>query len=245
MNKSKYLLALVGVALVGLLISGCAAPLATPASAQSAEPKGITVVGEGKAIAVPDMATLTLGVETTGDTAQAAMNANSSQMNRIVEKLKALNLTDRQIQTSGINLYPVYEQKNQPMPEQLPNIIGYRASNNVTITINDLSQAPAILDGVVNVGANSISGLQFGIKDDASLRRQALADASKQAQDKAKAIADALNVQITGIASVTEQSSSAPVPMRDMAQSVAAAGVPVMAGELGVNAQVQVTFSYQ
>ncbi|MHB1414157.1 MAG: SIMPL domain-containing protein, partial [Chloroflexota bacterium] len=120
MNKSKYLLGLIGVALVGLLISGCATPLATPASAQSAESKGITVVGEGKAIAVPDMATLTLGVESTGDTAQAAMNANSSQMNQVIEKLKALNLTDRQIQTSGINLYPVYEQKVQTAPDQLP-----------------------------------------------------------------------------------------------------------------------------
>ncbi|MHB1417658.1 MAG: SIMPL domain-containing protein, partial [Chloroflexota bacterium] len=168
------------------------------------------------------------------------------QMNQVIEKLKALNLTDRQIQTSGINLYPVYEQKVQTAPDQLPNIIGYRASNNVTITINDVSQAPAILDGVVNVGANSVSGLQFGIKDDASLRQQALAAAAKQAQDKGKAIADALNVKITGIVAVTEQSSSAPMPLRDMAAaSSAAAGAPVMTGEMTINAQVQVTYSYQ
>ncbi len=246
--KRYYPYGLVGALAGVLLLAGCAAGQATPAAAADQEPTGITVVGEGKAIATPDVAYISLGVETTGSTAKAAMDDNSRRMTEVIQQLKGLGIAERDIQTSGISLQPIYESRRMEQPGILPNIIGYRASNLVTVTINDLARAPEVLDGVVNVGANQVSGLQFGIKDDSRLRQQALAEASKQSKDKAKAIADALGVTIIGIASVQEDFSGGPVPLRDAKAALAAeaaASTPVLSGELTVTARVQVTYRYQ
>ncbi len=246
--KRFYLYGLLGALAGALLLAGCAGGQAATAAAANPEPTGITVVGEGKAIATPDVAYVSLGVETTGDTAKAAMEENSRRMNEVVGQLKGLGIAERDIQTSGINLQPIYEPMRPEQTATRPNIVGYRASNTVTVTINDLAQAPAVFDGVVKVGANSISGLQFGIKDESRLRQQALAEAAKQSQGKAKAIADALGVTITGVASVQEDFSGGPVPLRDAKAALAAeqaASTPVLAGELTITARVQVTYRYQ
>ena len=244
--KRYLVLGVAGVLIGALLLSGCGAAQAPSAAAQEQEPSGIAVVGDGKAIGTPDVAYITLGVETTGDTAKAAMDENSRRMNEVVQKIKSLGVGDREIQTSGISLYPVYEQKRVEEPGILPNIIGYRASNTVTVTVNDLQRAPEVLDGVVSVGANSVSGLRFGVKDDSKLRQQALADAAKDAQAEAKAIADALGVRLAGIASVREEVSSGPMPLGDVRAAMGAAeSVPVMPGEMAVTARVQVTYHFQ
>jgi uncharacterized protein YggE len=227
-------------------LTGCSGTSATPAAADEKAPAGITVVGEGEVSAAPDVAYISLGVESTGGTAKAAMDANAANMNQVVEKIKALGIEEKDIQTSGLNLNPVYDNKRFDQPDQTPTIVGYRASNQVTITIADVSRAAEVLDGVVDVGANSVSGLQFSIKDDSQLRQQALATAVKKAEDKGKALADALGVGITGVSSVVEDYSSGVVPMRaagparDMAEST-----PVMPGELTVSARIQVTYCIQ
>ncbi len=210
------------------------------AAAQSAPLNGISVTGTGTAVAVPDVAYINLGVQTTGATAKAAMG-----------------IADRDIQTSGVNVMPIYRQQTmqpvQPMqpiqptePNGVPQITGYQASNSVRVTINDVSKAGEILDGVVSVGANNVSGIQFGIKDDTKLRQQALTEAAKSAKPKAQAIADALGVKITSVASVQEQGFGGAVPMA--AASIAMGkgdSTPVMPGELTVTANVTITYNFQ
>lgn len=252
--KPKGILAGMAALAVGVtLLSGCAGAQVPTVTAQSQESTGLTVVGEGRVFAAPDVAYINLGVETTGQTAKEAMDQNAVRMNQVVERIKALGVQERDIQTSGINLYPIYEQKREIMPstpvppDQSPTVVGYRAGNSVRIAIYDLKRAPEVLDGVVSVGANSVSGIQFGIKDDSQLRQQALAAAAKQTQEKSKVIADALGVRITSIHSIREESYGGPVPLAEaraaMAQS--ADSTPVMSGELTVTARVSVTYNYQ
>lgn len=237
------------------LLAGCSSAQTPVAVAQSKEPTGLTVVGEGKVMATPDVAYINLGVETTGDTAKAAMDQNAARMNEVVAKVKALGVQERDIQTSGINLFPIYEQQRRPdmpspappAPETLPRIVGYRASNAVRVNIYDLKRAPEVLDGVVGVGANSVSGLQFGIKDDSKLRQQALSDAAKQARDKAQVIADALGVRLASVASAREEYSVGPMPLAEARAAAAmdAASTPVSPGELVITARLSVTYNHQ
>jgi uncharacterized protein len=251
MKVSNLLAGLAGLAvLVGLAGCGTAAG-ATPAQAADKPPAGITVVGEGQVYAVPDVANVTFGVETTGQTAKAAMDANSQQLNQVIAKLKSLGVGDREIQSSGLNVYPVYEQKQpQPQPDSSntpPRIVGYRASNGVVVTISDLSKAPDVLDGVIAAGANNVSGLNFSIKDTSQLRQQALSAAGKQAQAKAKVVADSLGVKIVSVASANEDISVSPQPMPVAARAAASSAdsVPVVGGELTVTARLQVTYNIQ
>ncbi len=249
MKISNLLAGVAGLALLAGL-AGCGAQAAaTPAQAADKLPAGITVVGEGQVYAVPDIARVNFGVETTGDTAKAAMDQNSQQLNQVIAKLKSLGVGDREIQSNGLSVYPVYEQKSpQPEPTNTPpRIVGYRASNSVTVTISDLSKAPDVLDGVIAAGANNVSGLSFSIRDDSQLRQQALGEAGKQAQAKAKVVADSLGVKIVSVASASEDVSisSPPMPLAARAAASSADSVPVAAGEMTVTARLQVTYNIQ
>lgn len=257
MKAKTIFAALIGLALGATVLSGCSGAQTPTVAAQSSEPPGITVVGEAKVFAVPDVAYISLGVESTGATAKQAMDENARRMNEVVAQIKALGIAERDIQSSGISLYPVYEDKRVMTPSMptepvepvgTPTIVGYRASNQVRLNIYDLDRAPEVLDGVVGVGANSVSGLQFSIKDDSKLRQQALSDAAKQTREKAQVVAEALGVRITSIASVREEYYGGPIPVAEArAASMQGMGdsTPVMAGELTVSARVMVTFNYQ
>jgi uncharacterized protein len=244
MNLARLVAGLAGMALIGSMLSGC---VGQGAAAADKPPAGITVIGEGQVYAVPDIARITFGVETTGQTAKAAMDENARSMNQVIDKLKTLGLADRDIQTSGINVYPLYEEKTPAPGATTPTVAGYRANNSITVSIGDLKKASDVLDAVVAAGVTNVSGLTFDIKSDAKLRQQALAEAGKQAQEKAKAIADSLGVKITSLASVTEDYSSSPRPMPLAARSAAAPAdsTPVSPGELTITARLQVTYNIQ
>jgi uncharacterized protein YggE len=283
-RRTRLLAVVVLTLLIAIVATGCSVGASTPmvvSAAPNQPASGITVIGEGKVSAAPDVARITLGVETTGATAKAAMDDNNAKMNQVVAKIKALGVAEKDIQTSGINLYPVYETKPDrtttvapaaptssasastgaavaPVPAVAPapaapvstepTISGYRASNQVTITVNDIKQAPAVLDGVVGVGANSVSGLQFGIKDDSKLKQAALDQAAKQTKGKADAIASALGKSVVGIVSVQEDVTYSPMPVRAAAAGMAKdslESVSVSPGELVINARIQATYAIQ
>ena len=102
----------------------------------------------GEVKAAPDMASITLGVQTEAPTAQAAMAQNAERMSRIVAALRAQGLAEKDIQTSNISLSAQYDyQQNQP-----PKLRGYQASNTVTITVYDISRLGRTLDAVTALG---------------------------------------------------------------------------------------------
>jgi uncharacterized protein YggE len=200
--------------------------------------RGITVSGSGRVAATPDEAFVTAGVQTRATTAQDAQAANNRAMQAVVDAIKALNVPDRDIQTSGISLYPVYSQGQ--------TLSGYNASNSVTVTAENIDQAGAVLDAAVRAGANQTGGIRFGLKDDAPLRNKALAAAAADARSKADALAAALGLQVTGVQAISEQSVGGPTytPPREVAAAGAAPAVPVEPGQLDVTAQVTIVFSY-
>ena len=215
---------------------------ATAAHAQSdadaafhATTLSISAAGEVKA--EPDEATITLGVQTTQPTAAQAMADNAQRMSQVVAALRRQGLAGKDIQTSGINLSAQYDyQPNKPA-----RLIGYQASNQVTVTVGELARLGPTLDAVTAAGANEIQGVGFGIKDPQGPEDEARLKAVKALQARAELYARASGYRIGRLVNLSEGGGVQPLPMAKVmsfARAATAAQTPVEPGQLTVRIEV-------
>jgi uncharacterized protein YggE len=212
------------------------APVASPVAGLS---HGITVTGTGRIEARPDEAIVEAGVETRAPTAQEAQANNNTAMQAVIAAIKAQGIAAKDIQTSGVSLFPIISQNN--------TVTGYNASNRVTVTVENVDQAGVVLDAAIKAGANTASGVRFTFKDETALRNKALAAAAADARSKADALAAALGLQISGVQAVTEGQVNIPVPFvapRAAAAPQAAPAVPIEPGQQTITADVTIVFGY-
>lgn len=220
--------------------------IATPVLAQGTIPENsgrIQVIGNAIATASPDIAYITLGVETSHTSAERATQDNARKMNNVFVALKNLGLEDMNISTSGYSVYS-YNETVQNTKNEDVIVTTYHVRNNINITTEDLNETGTIVDVAVKAGANQIQGIHFDLKDKQELQLQALNLAIKQAQTKATAIADASDVTLGGIASITENFASY-APMQDsmMKNSLTgAAGTSLAPGDIEISAQVTIEY---
>src|ERR1700743_1193641 len=164
--------------LLSSLLLACALNL--PAFA--ADPHTLTMTGHGEIKAVPDVATITAGVNTNAPTAAAALSANSARMNQVFGALRKLGIADRDIRTTGFSVSPQYTNGDNNNPRHLT---GYQVSNEVNVRLDDVTRTGAVLDTLVTAGANQMNGIDFDIADPApaleKARIQAIADAKARA----------------------------------------------------------------
>lgn len=264
MRFTKKLIGLLAVASM-LLLSACAtAAQAAPSAAEAAAPsttaynggqdkpteRSITVQGQGTVSAKPDLVTLSLGVQTTGETAKEALRLNSQQMTGVLQAIRAAGIEQEDIQTSGINLYPVYEDRSLVQPGEQRQIVGYRASNDVSVRVHDIDKAGSVLDAAVTAGANQVGGVRFGLSDTDTIVTDALIAAVQNAQAKAQTIADTLGVQLGAALVVNEDWIERP-EARGVAFAAEAAfdsggfSSPVQGGAVSVTAHIRVTFAIE
>jgi uncharacterized protein YggE len=237
--------------ILGATLALCALPLA-PAAAQS-QPNTIIlngtrldVVTTGEVSRVPDIARISSGVVTVAPTATAALAQNATQMASVRAALKRAGIADRDIQTSSINLHPDYRHDAQGSN---PQIIGYRASNEVTVKFRDIANTGKILDALVAQGANQINGPMLAIdKPEAALdeaRTQALANARARADLYARA----LGKRVGRILSISEAGANYAPPVVMMRQSARGGGVAdstsVDPGEQTVAVSLSVSFELE
>ncbi len=134
--------------------------------------------------AVPDMATVSLGVTTIATSAAGALAANSAAIAAVTRRLDAMKVPAQDIRTSGLSLRPNYAARTESQPAQ---ITGYTASNTLTITLNQIDKTGAILDAAVRDGANRLESLSFGLANPAPqqtrARKAAVADARSPGAD--------------------------------------------------------------
>lgn len=234
---------LMRAAALSLALGAIAAPAAF---AQTAMPGGADAVfrattlnlgAYGETRLAPDMATINLGVTTEAPTAQAAMQANAAQMNQVMAALKRGGIAAKDIQTSQLSVEPqyVYEQ-NKP-----PRLTGYRSTNQVTVTVRDLSKLGAAVDATVSAGANQISGINFGLADPTSAENAAREQAVKALAAKADLYATATGHRVLRLVSLSEGSSFTPpqpLPMVAMAARFKEADTAVSPGEIKVRVDI-------
>lgn len=208
----------------------------------------LTLSADGTTTRTPDVAVFSAGVTTEGKTASEAMTANAAAMNRVIAALKKAGIADKDIQTSSINLNPVYGQPVVGPNGQVsgePRIVGYQASNMVTIRSRDIKGFGKVLDALVASGANQISGPSFQLSDPSAANDEARVNAMKAARARAELYARAAGLRVVRIISISEGGGYvAPQPMyAKVAMADAAAPTPISAGE--VQAQVSVTVLFE
>jgi uncharacterized protein YggE len=221
------------------------APAARAADDAAARMRVIEVNGDGEAHAAPDVANLSFQIETHAPTAEQAATQNAARADKVMKVLKSKAGDKGKVQTGGYSLNPDYS--SRPGREQ-PVIIGYNAQNSITVETPDLKGVGALIDGAVAAGANRINYLNFGLKDDAKARADAIAVASRNAQTQAQALAQALGVRLGRVikATTVAQVRPFPVPMERMGVAMAAqAPTPVEPGEVSVPATVTVTYEIE
>jgi len=231
-------------ALIPAALGGVFALAAAPAMAQDAAFRASTfnLSAYGETRIAPDMATISLGVQTDAPTAAEALKANSTRMTQVIAALRKAGVAERDIQTSGLNLNPqyIYEQ-NQP-----PKLNGYQASNQVTITVRDLAKLGQAVDATVSAGANTIGGVSFGLQNPKAAEDAARLEAVKALQAKVDLYARATGYKTPRLVNLSEGGgytpAPQPVPMYAMAKMERSDSTPVAAGELNVRVDISATY---
>jgi uncharacterized protein YggE len=215
--------------------------LASAAAVAAEDRATITMTGEGRAPAAPDMATISLGVVSEADTARAAMDAASASVAALLASLSSAGIEERDVQTSALQLNPVWNHSSSSISG--PEITGFSASNTVTVRVRALDALGGVLDGVLDAGANTFNGLQFGLQDPEHATDAARAAAVADARRKAELVAAAAGVALGPILSIAEAGAEMPPqPMFRMEASMAADAVPVAPGELTLIERVTVVW---
>ncbi|NWG53061.1 MAG: SIMPL domain-containing protein [Hydrogenophilaceae bacterium] len=229
-----------------------AAALTAPAAAQAQTgPSGrhhmmmegamLTVTAEGEIEAAPDMATISLGVTTEGQTAQAALAANAQRMNALTQALRRANVAERDIQTSNVSVNPQYVYQEN----EAPRISGYQAQNMVTVKVHELGNLGRIIDASVAAGGTNVNGVTFGLDNPEPRLDEARREAMQRARARADLYAQAAGMRVHRIIAITEGYHVAPpVPMPYMRAEAmdGAASTPIAPGEIRTSANVTVVF---
>lgn len=228
---------------------GAAFALSLPAAAQTAsvspnsiQPETtITLNGHGEVAHEPDIVHINIGVQVDAPTASAAMSGQAQKMNAVFAAVKAAGIADKDMQTTNVSLNATYTYpKDQP-----PLLTGYKASNQLNIRERDLKSLGKVLDAVVKAGGNTINGIAFDIDKPEPLQNEARIAAIKDAADRADLYAKAAGYRVKRIVTINENGGyqpPRPVPMARMVAQAAPAPTPVAAGEMSIEADVNVVF---
>jgi uncharacterized protein YggE len=207
----------------------------------------ISVAGEGKVAASPDMATIQVGVVRDADTAREALDANNAAMNRVLAALKGEGIEPRDLQTSGFSINPkyIYPKRAADGSQSEPKIAGYTVSNNLTVRVRDLAKLGGLLDLVVTLGVNTGGDIQFTNAEPAGIVAKAREFAMKDARARAETLAAAAGVKLGPVIEISE-SHSAPRPVSltrgEVLAKAAADAVPVEGGENSYTVNVTARF---
>lgn len=237
---------------VASLLALAAAMPAAPAAAQqqmgpvrAIDGTRLDIVASGEVARRPDIANISAGVVTTAPTASAALEQNAQQMQRVVAALRRAGVADRDIQTSSINLHPDYRHDERGSN---PQIIGYRASNEVMVRFRDIANAGKILDTLVAQGANQINGPMLGIDKPEEALNEARTKALAAARARAELYARATGKRVGRILSISEAGGHfAPPPMARMRtfDVAEAASTSIQPGEQTLQVSLAVSFELE
>lgn len=220
----------------------------------------ITVSGEGKTSAAPDLATISFTVSADAGTAAAAQSAAAGKENAALAALKNLQIADKDIQTSSYNVYPkysspqpcIYNEVNTGSGVAIPpcaptesKIIGYTASQTVTVKVHDVNAVGNVVSALGDAGISDLNGPNFTVENPDAVQSAARKDAIDQAHAKAEELAKELGVRLVRVVNYSEGGGGYPVPMAYGASSGVdkAETVPsVPTGENEITVDVSITY---
>ncbi len=248
----KIWLSVIGVVVVLVAVLGlasCGTGNETPADVNvnmNSQQTGLWVNGEGKISVAPDVAILTLGIESQEVSVADAQAKASEAMDKVMQALKAQGIEDKDIQTQYFNISQVTNWN-----ENKEEVIGYRVTNTVTVKVRTIENAGEVIDAVVTAGGDltRINGITFTVDEPADYYVDARELAITHATNKAQQMAEKAGFTLGKITYITENSGSYGINYRNYYTMEDAMGIPaptvvapVSIGELEITATVQIAY---
>ncbi len=241
--------------LAAVLLGGCGALTTVPASSgdlrlmSSAEGSGvdrptISVRGHGVASAPPDVARISLRVESVSEDADEAIRDNNQRAQAVIEAATRLGVERKDIQTVDYSLWieERHDDNGWPTGERR-----YHVLNAIVIRLHEIDKTGQLLGDVIAAGANNIDGISFGVSDTGALADEARREAVAEARAKAEAMAEALGVQVGDVIYVSDSGYTPPIDVRmvklEELEANGAAPVPIESGTFSVEVNVTVLFA--
>jgi uncharacterized protein YggE len=195
----------------------------------------IEVVGKARIMVMPNVATISFAVETNSPKARDAVGQNAEQTTRVLNALRRISGQKTKIRTSGFSLSPVYEEKRRLRPS------GYRVRNTVVVETKNLDKVGSLIDEASNAGASGIGSLTFSTDKEESLRKDAAAEAVRDAMKSAENLAKAADLSIQRIIKIS-YAPRMPVLRSMVVAAAERVTTPIEIGQIPVEASVNVVF---
>ena len=208
----------------------------------------IRVIGRAVVEVVPDYVTVRIGVSNRASSPTAALDQNSATARKVVDFAKASGIQERDIQTDAVNLSPLFKTVRDPSGTTRQEPDGYTASNIVRVKLSELPKLGAFMRQALDQGANNINGVQFGLSSYESVLDDARTRAVEDAVRQAQRLAEAAKVKLGKIQEILSPPRSQVVAdgMADMPlRRAVRAPVPVEAGSLQINAEVEIIWAVE
>ena len=240
------LVSVAGASLAALLIAvavvaaGRAQPvfITSPAasSTTTSVETGVFTSGDASVSKQPDTAFLYAAVDSQQSTALAAQSDLASKEAKLIARVKALGVADKDLNTSGYSVGPTYTPSGQA-------VNGYRASEQLQITWHDVNTVGKALDAIVQEGGATNVGASFSLADPKAAQSEARTLAIADARSRAQAMASAAGVKLGQVIRVSDLTSSGIPSARSDVAAAAPAATQLPVGELTVAVTVEVDFA--
>lgn len=220
----------------------------------------ITLSGHGEVQAVPDIASIYFSINKTAKTSKEALAQVATLEKKALEYLKTKNIEDKDIKTENASFYPKYDYSRVPCPsigigapeavydcgDRKQTLVGYEASESITVKIRKIEDAGAIIQGLGTIGVSNISGPNYTVDNEDALKAAARKEAIDDAREKAEALAKDLSVRLGKVAGFSESGGIYPMMyaekavMGSVSDSSSPAELPK--GENTISSDVTITY---
>ncbi len=245
--KKKLLLASgIALAIVAIGVVSCNGFYSSEPDAQesgiiwSQQNRGIWVTGEGKVAVVPDVAILSLGIESQAAIVAQAQQQAAAAMDAVMSALDEHGIASKDITTQSFSIQPVRRWENGK-----EILLGYRVTNIVTVKVRNVEDTGSIIDAIAAAGGDytRINSISFTVDDPEDYNEEARERAMADAKAKAKQLADLSGVRLGKPTYINEYGGYiSPVVFRDFGL-VEGATTPISPGETEIQLTVQVVYS--
>lgn len=230
---------------LAVILAGCFYLYGKTIEAEPETPGTISVTGDGRAFAAPDIAELSLGVQTGRlPTAKAAMEKLGQSMTAVTEALEKAGIAKDDISTEYFNLNPAYDWTDGRQVAR-----GFEANQSVRVKVRDLDSASDVLAAATEAGANQVGGISFTLDDPDAKQAEARAEAITEAKEKAERLADDLGVELGDLVGFSEGGfGGPPILMRADAMGMGGGGdsaAPLPSGQQEITVQVTLTYEVE
>lgn len=176
----------------------------------------ISVSGSADVMAVSDIASLYITLTKDGKTAKEAQDLLNEDITKTLKYVKDQKIADKDVKSEYGGLTPKYSYEQNicityPCPQKDPKIVGYTATQSITIKIRDVDNASAVRTGLADIGITNISGPTFSIDDEEGFKDEARSKAIAEARSKAVVLAKELGVRLGKVVNFSEDGSRYPM----------------------------------